>query len=194
MTEPRDADATRARILEAATAEFARYGLAGARVDRISERARANKSLIYAYFGKKDDLFDRVVEAAFESMHAAVPLIPNDMTGYATALYDYLADQPDLLRIDAWRRLERPEATGPELEAYATQVHDLSAIQPTYGMHKQFLPADFIVIVIAIASAWAHSPDGIRPHATQDRARQRELVAGAVAVLTKYQKEQNDNG
>ena len=194
MTEPRNADATRGRILDAATAEFARYGLAGARVDRIAERAKANKSLIYAYYGKKDDLFDRVVEAAFESMHAAVPLIPHDLTGYATSLFDYLADHPDLLRIDAWRRLERPDATEPELEAYATQVHDLSAVQPAYGMHKQFRPADFVVIVIAIASAWVNAPDGLRPHTTRDHSRQRELVAGAVAVLTKYQEKQDKNG
>ena len=37
----RDAERTRAGILAAATHEFARYGLGGARVDRIAERARS---------------------------------------------------------------------------------------------------------------------------------------------------------
>ncbi|MEJ1935640.1 TetR family transcriptional regulator, partial [Nostoc sp. NIES-2111] len=46
-TRQRDADATRARILEAARTEFARLGLGGARVDEIAERARANKRMIY---------------------------------------------------------------------------------------------------------------------------------------------------
>ena len=38
----RDAEASRARILDAATAEFAAFGLAGARVDRIADAADAN--------------------------------------------------------------------------------------------------------------------------------------------------------
>ena len=43
-TKRRDAEATKARILEAATAEFAAHGIAGARVDRIAASAGANKS------------------------------------------------------------------------------------------------------------------------------------------------------
>ncbi|MCU1609211.1 MAG: TetR family transcriptional regulator, partial [Pseudonocardiales bacterium] len=39
----------RARLLDAAFAEFAQHGLAGARVDRIAEAAQANKGLIYVY-------------------------------------------------------------------------------------------------------------------------------------------------
>ena len=37
---PRDADAARARIMAAATAEFAEHGLAGGRVDRIATAAQ----------------------------------------------------------------------------------------------------------------------------------------------------------
>ena len=58
---PRDPEATRRRIFDAAAGEFARHGIAGARIDRIARSARANKQLIYAYFGGKQDLFDRVV-------------------------------------------------------------------------------------------------------------------------------------
>ena len=42
---PGDAQATKRRLLAAATAEFAAHGLAGARVDRIAAAARANKAL-----------------------------------------------------------------------------------------------------------------------------------------------------
>ena len=55
---PRDSAATKRRILDAATAEFAHFGLAGARVDRIAERAGANQQLIYAYFRSKEELFE----------------------------------------------------------------------------------------------------------------------------------------
>jgi AcrR family transcriptional regulator len=193
MVAVRDADATRARILAAAVAEFGAHGLAGARVDRIAAAAEANKSLIYAYFGNKDELFDRVVEEAFTHLHETVELTPRDMSGYATALFDYLADHPDLLRIDAWRRLERPDATEPERAAYAEKVAHLTAVRPTYGVNGQYLPADVIALVIAIASAWANTPDALRPHTTQDRDRQRELVHGAVSVLTKSQQRRRED-
>ena len=62
----RDAEATRARILAAAKAEFARVGLGGARVDRIAEIAGANKRMLYYYFGNKDELFRAVLEATYE--------------------------------------------------------------------------------------------------------------------------------
>ena len=63
MAHPRDADATRTRILEAASSEFGALGIAGARIDRIAEKAGANKAMIYRYFGNKDDLFDAVFTA-----------------------------------------------------------------------------------------------------------------------------------
>jgi AcrR family transcriptional regulator len=61
----RDADMTRQRILKAAKAEFAKHGLAGARVDAIAARAKANKRMIYHYFAGKDDLFRAVLEEAY---------------------------------------------------------------------------------------------------------------------------------
>ena len=194
MPATRDADATKARILTAATSEFARYGLAGARVDRIADAAEANKSLIYSYFGNKDDLFDRVVEEAFTELHEAVPLTPRDMEGYATSLFDYLADHPELRRVDAWRRLERPAATESERSAYAGKVADLTEVRQTYGKNDEFLPADVISLVIAIASAWTNTPDALQPHTTQDREQQRELVRRVVSVLTRSQRRPRTTG
>ena len=43
----RDPEKNQQRILRAATAELARYGLGGARVDRIAARAGANKRMLY---------------------------------------------------------------------------------------------------------------------------------------------------
>lgn len=67
----RDADRSQASILLAARDEFARFGLAGARVDRIAERADVNKRLIYYYFGSKDDLFLAVLEQAYSHIREA---------------------------------------------------------------------------------------------------------------------------
>jgi len=67
----RDPAKNQQRILRAATDEFARYGLGGARVDRIAARAGANKRMLYYYYGNKDDLFLAVLEASYASIRNA---------------------------------------------------------------------------------------------------------------------------
>lgn len=64
-TRPRDAEASRRRILAAATEVFAESGFDGARVDAIAEAANINKQLLYHHFGNKDGLFTAVLEAAY---------------------------------------------------------------------------------------------------------------------------------
>lgn len=64
------AQATRRRILEAAIAEFAAKGLDGARVDEIAARAGANKRMLYAYFGTKEELWLAALEAVYGAMRA----------------------------------------------------------------------------------------------------------------------------
>jgi AcrR family transcriptional regulator len=67
----RDPARNQERILKAATAEFARAGLGGARVDRIAERAGANKRMLYYYYGNKEALFLAVMEASYERIRMA---------------------------------------------------------------------------------------------------------------------------
>jgi AcrR family transcriptional regulator len=67
----RDAEATKRDILAAAMAEFSRKGLGGARVDAIALGARANKRMIYHYFGTKEKLFTAVLEEAYGHIRQA---------------------------------------------------------------------------------------------------------------------------
>ena len=71
MVNTRDPERTRARILDAATEEFSRYGLGGARVDRIAKRATANKRMLYYYFRDKDNLFLAALEGRYAHIRAA---------------------------------------------------------------------------------------------------------------------------
>jgi AcrR family transcriptional regulator len=72
----RDAEATRREILAAATVEFSRKGLGGARVDAIALRAKANKRMIYHYFGSKEQLFTAVLEEAYGGIRSAELNLP----------------------------------------------------------------------------------------------------------------------
>jgi AcrR family transcriptional regulator len=67
----RDPERTRQSILDSATAEFARHGLGGARVDRIAARAKANKRMLYYYFGDKDGLFLAALEGRYAHIRNA---------------------------------------------------------------------------------------------------------------------------
>lgn len=64
----RDADRSQSTILAAARDEFAEFGLGGARMDRIAERAGLNKRLIYYYFADKETLFQAVLELAYRDI------------------------------------------------------------------------------------------------------------------------------
>ncbi|WP_372572083.1 TetR/AcrR family transcriptional regulator [Ruegeria jejuensis] len=102
----RDADATRARILEAARTEFARSGLSGARIDDIAERAQANKRMIYHYFGNKEALFTAVLEAAYQHVKAAEAQLDLDSLSPRDALerlvrftWDYYLENPEFMAL-----------------------------------------------------------------------------------------------
>jgi len=58
---PRDRD-SKTLLQEAARLEFAEFGFAGARVNRIARRAGVNKQLLFYYFGSKQGLYDSVIE------------------------------------------------------------------------------------------------------------------------------------
>jgi AcrR family transcriptional regulator len=100
------AAATRQRILDAAVAEFAGKGLAGARVDEIAARAGANKRMIYAHFGSKEELWLAVLEAAYAAKRAeeralAVDALPPEdaMAGLVAFNLRYTAAHPEFVAL-----------------------------------------------------------------------------------------------
>ncbi|MBD9446389.1 TetR family transcriptional regulator [Rhizobium sp. RHZ01] len=76
----RNPERTKETILDAATGEFTCYGLGGARIDAIAERAGSNKRMIYHYFGDKEGLYFAVLDHAFAKMLAAERALEIDYT------------------------------------------------------------------------------------------------------------------
>ena len=65
--QPRAADnETAARILQAADELFGERGFAGVSVRDITERADANKALLFYYFTSKEALFERILERYYQ--------------------------------------------------------------------------------------------------------------------------------
>ncbi|MGY0500260.1 TetR family transcriptional regulator [Nocardia sp. FBN12] len=149
------ADATKARILQAATDEFATYGIAGARVDRIAKTAAANKNLIYVYFCSKDQLFDAVFDAHVTHGLNSVPFTPEDLPEYAGRLFDYCRRHPDVIRLATWHRLERGDRDLAGTPARDAKLDALAATQRKDRIGSDFSPTALLTIVLSIALAWS---------------------------------------
>jgi len=110
---------TRERILDSATALFAKKGLNGATVDEIAAHAKVNKQRIYAYFGSKNQLFEAVLLHVFENVELFSRTTlkeadenPEQLT--AVLVRGFLkvhAKHPVLWRLLAWANLEGPDCT-----------------------------------------------------------------------------------
>jgi hypothetical protein len=111
---PRDAGQTRKRILDAATVEFARKGLGGARVDEIAARSKANKRMIYHYFGSKEKLFTAVLEDAYLGIRSAEQTLHLDELPPGEAIaklvrftWTYYLEHPEFLTLVNSENLHR---------------------------------------------------------------------------------------
>ncbi|NJP23489.1 TetR family transcriptional regulator [Microbispora sp. SCL1-1] len=107
-----DAEDTRRRIFDAAIAEFAEHGLAGARVDRIATAAKANKQAIYLYYGSKEKLFAAVVRAKLEEVRASVSVDPGAVAESVGQMFDWYREHPELIRLLLWEALEVRDEPG----------------------------------------------------------------------------------
>jgi len=184
----RDAEATKARLLQAATDEFAGHGIAGARIDRIEAAARANRALIYSYFGNKDQLFDAVMDANVARVLDQVPFTPEDLPGYAGRLFDFLVANPHLLRLATWHRLERAD-TGHAPQGLSDSVRmktaALARAQAGHRLASAFTPEDLYAFTMALASAWMPASPYAPAALSEDRLEaRRSAVVEAVRLLT----------
>jgi AcrR family transcriptional regulator len=168
VVRPRDAKATQELLLNAAAEEFAEYGLAGARIDRIAERAGANKRLLYVYFGDKDELFDAVLARFIENISDAVPLTPEDLGTYAGALFDHMLEHPQLQRLAAWRNFERAEPTEAERTSYAKKLREIGVAQRAGHVYDGITPADALAAILGLVTSWLGAPPALKAAAGKD--------------------------
>jgi AcrR family transcriptional regulator len=187
---PRDAKATKELLLAAAAEEFAEHGLAGARIDRIAERAGANKRLLYVYFGDKDAVFDAVIERHIRILAETVTLTPDDLGAYAGAVFDHLLENPQTLRLAAWRDFESPEPTETERVSYKHKLKAIRQAQRDGKLYDGMSAVDLLALTMRMASSWLGAPPALKAAAGKDplsgtRLRQhRKALVDAVRRIT----------
>jgi TetR/AcrR family transcriptional regulator len=97
----RQPEVSRHAILQAALAEFAREGLAGARMDAIAEAAGVNKALLYYYFEDKETLYGSILDRFFEQLSERIMAVCEQpgtagerFLAYIRTHYDSVAESP----------------------------------------------------------------------------------------------------
>ncbi|MBB3038277.1 TetR/AcrR family transcriptional regulator [Hoyosella altamirensis] len=134
-------EATRERILVAATEEFAEFGFAGARINRIAKTARASKDRLYTYFENKEDLYTAVTARWVEETVGEAALTADDLPGYVGRLYDSFLSHPHNLQLQTWIELESPEILFREGPFRAAREVKLAEIRR--GQHAGLIDASW---------------------------------------------------
>lgn len=173
-------------MLDAATAEFAEHGIAGARIDRIAEAADTNKAQLYSYFGSKEKLFDTVFTESLERIMDVVPIDADDLSDWAVRLYDEYLQRPDLIRLATWSRLERRRTGHLVDDVDRLDEQKLDAIRNaerrgSVTVHAD--PFDVMAMVIAMSMAWSPVSNVYAAYAAEDEsehARRRDFLRATV--------------
>jgi AcrR family transcriptional regulator len=160
----RDPEGTRRRILEAATSQFTKMGLAGARVDAIATAAGTNERMLYYYFESKEGLYVAVLEAMyakFAALEGSLDLSAHQpaeaIRQIATSIWAYLRENPQWLclinneNLHEGRYLERSS----RLRETISPVIDLLRVTLERGVEagefrEGIDPLDFYVTLISM--------------------------------------------
>jgi AcrR family transcriptional regulator len=181
----RDPETKRQQLFEAALVEFAEYGLAGARVDRLAKWAGISAGLVYSFYDGKENLFDAVFDQIVELTSATIPIDADHLPEYAGSLYDGGFEHPEVVRFMAWFQLERAQAAQRAAVAEAMQVK-VAAITEAQrrGTVTSAMPAGLVLaLVLGLASMWSRPSEDLRSLVPEKDRRQ--AVIDAVARLVR---------
>jgi AcrR family transcriptional regulator len=160
--QTRDPEATRKRILSAAKQEYARYGLDGARVDRIATRAKTNKRMLYHYFGNKDDLYQHTLEdvyARFREAEASLHIEQDDpviaIRRLVAFTWEYYIAHPEFLTLVNTENLHKAVYLGKSKRVdelskpFIQRMESLLVRGAKQGLFRKNIDAIHILITIA---------------------------------------------
>ncbi|MFD9894484.1 TetR family transcriptional regulator [Amycolatopsis sp. NPDC059027] len=116
-TRKRDAAATKAALLDAASELFAERGFDRTTVRDIAERAGANQALLFRYFGTKEQLFEAVVARNGQQQLAET--------------------SPEKLLGAALRSILDPSGTGQAHRAMATYLRSAASDSASTAIRRQ---------------------------------------------------------
>jgi TetR/AcrR family transcriptional regulator len=184
----RDAQRTREALLDAARAEFAAKGLAGARVSEIAARAGVNKQLISYYFGGKEGLYQAIIDR----WHEQEEQLSEPGISLAELAWRYLEvghRQPDLQRLFIRESIDQDVGEVAH-EPDAQELQDLRARQAAGEIAEELDPAFVLMVLQATVISGVVFPGDVKrlmgldpasPDYLEHMRRQLRLLVGRLA-------------
>lgn len=147
----RSPEEVQARILEAAVAEFAEHSFSGARIDRISSRAKTVDRMLYYYFGSKERLYQAVLEHVYARLISAqrdFDVVADDpvegMRQLVRHSWEHYLHHPELVRLVVTENLLRAKyfKRSPQIRRTVLPLVERIAEVLTAGQERGVFRAD----------------------------------------------------
>ncbi|WP_434511241.1 TetR/AcrR family transcriptional regulator [Desulfitobacterium sp. AusDCA] len=142
-------EASRARILKAATEIFALKGPEGSRVDEIAEKAGINKRMLYHYFGSKEDLYVEVLRTNYHEIFALGKKVfilgdnpRENVTRAVRAYFYFLAQNEEFVRLTSWEALSGGRFIGKVIPQFFDLVELEFGDIIRHGIQRKFISPD----------------------------------------------------
>ena len=191
-----DTEATRRKLLDAGSRQFAEHGFAGTRMDAIGRDAGVNKERVYQYFGDKRGFYAAVLADRLDTLFDEADIEGGDVEGsdgegtgadaigaYAGALFDrYLAD-PELPRLLAWESLELQDPVSAAHRVEICRARSL-AISNTLPGTSLAASEQLLLSIVTLVTGWwtLASLVGVMLSDPEHRLRRAQLVRDAVTL------------
>ncbi|MGO0061351.1 TetR/AcrR family transcriptional regulator [Brevibacillus fluminis] len=140
--------ASRARLLQAAAAEFAAKGFAATKVSDIVKAAGLTQAAFYLYFPSKEAMFAELVQEFREQLkHLAsagaivsglpAEQVPVQVKANLQAVFAFLGTMPELTKIAL---VESPDAEAIKSEMIAMVIENMKKNQEAGYVRKELVP------------------------------------------------------
>lgn len=157
----RDPEATRAAVLEAAERLFAEKGFANTSLRDISTASGVSHPLIHHHFGSKQELQQAVKRRLVENYAQRFPHAaraanrPLNLGPELRRLMAYIGDNPMLLRLCAWTRLEGDRQVWPgEPNMFETIQRRIEVSQRRKLIRDDLDPQYLTIMLMGVVLFW----------------------------------------
>jgi TetR/AcrR family transcriptional regulator len=157
----RDPQATREAVLSAAERLFAEKGFANTSLRDISNSSGVSHPLIHHHFGSKEELYQAVKRRLVENYAQRFPHAaraanrPLNLGPELRRLMAYIGDNPLLLRLCAWTRLEGDRQVWPgEPDMFETIRRRIEVSQRRKLIRDDLDPTYLTIILTGLVFFW----------------------------------------
>jgi TetR/AcrR family transcriptional regulator len=185
----RDPDATRAAVLAAAERLFAERGFANTSLRDISTASGVSHPLIHHHFGSKEELYQAVKRRLVEDYAQRFPHAaratnrPLNLGPEMRRLMAYIGDNPLLLRLCAWTRLEGDRQVWPgEPDMFETIRRRIEVSQRRKLIREDLDPTYLAIILMGLVFFWLDNREHFS-HRFDSELNDKDYLRQAVEIL-----------